>query len=416
MKTRAHAIVTRRLVLCFLWIQFCLGMGACATEGRGPSHSPEVRTTFGDTTEVRTSGIGAWGDSLSLVEDLVIGSLDGDSEYQFGLVTDIAVDASGGVYVFDTQVPALRYFDASGTFVRQLGNEGQGPGEYRNGSLGLVVRHGDGRVVMRDPRNQRLNVYHADGTPSESWAVASSLYTDRALLLDKSDHMYLMIVTGRPEPNRPWPFAYLHMDDRGEVVDTLVPPSLPGEPDVLPKGYHPQKVWAVGEDGGILVAVSDRYVLHHYRADGTVLRVIRDIPRPRFLPEEKAEIEALNEWRRRTNSRVSPFATGPLPDVKPLLKNIFVGDDGRIWVPRYATAEKVARAEKPTTQGTDTPPSRTWQEPNVYDAFEANGTFLGTMRAPIRTQLWSFRGDRVWGVRFGEFNEQYVVRYRIERH
>jgi len=49
----------------------------------------------------------------------------------------------------------------------------------------------------------------------------------------------------------------------------------------------------------------------------------------------------------------------------------------------------------------------------VYDVFEADGTFLGSVRLPARVTLYRFRGDRVWGVRRGEFDESYVVRFRL---
>jgi hypothetical protein len=130
------------------------------------------RTIVGDTTIVRTLAGSVRGDSVSVVEELRIGVLEGPEEYQFAGLLDLAVDATGGTYVFDSQIPALRY-DAQGTYVRTLGRGGRGPGEYGNTSLGLAVRRTDGRLVMRDPRNSRINVYEPDGTPSDSWRVLS---------------------------------------------------------------------------------------------------------------------------------------------------------------------------------------------------------------------------------------------------
>ena len=37
----------------------------------------------------------------------------------FGAISEMAVDAEGGIYVFDRQVPALSYFDATGAYVRR---------------------------------------------------------------------------------------------------------------------------------------------------------------------------------------------------------------------------------------------------------------------------------------------------------
>jgi hypothetical protein len=83
------------------------------------------RTIVGDTTIVRTLAGSVWGDSVSVVEELRIGVLEGPEEYQFAGLLDLAVDATGGTYVFDSQIPALRYYDAQGTYVRTLGRGGQ---------------------------------------------------------------------------------------------------------------------------------------------------------------------------------------------------------------------------------------------------------------------------------------------------
>ncbi len=58
---------------------------------------------------VRNGLRGVCGDPAATREFTRIGVLEGAPEYQFGNNLDLAVDAEGGVYVFDGQVPALRY-------------------------------------------------------------------------------------------------------------------------------------------------------------------------------------------------------------------------------------------------------------------------------------------------------------------
>ena len=202
------------------------------------------RDTIGDTIVVRTLGGSVWGTPMELEIDLSIGTLEGDSTLMFGFIQQIAVDADGGIYVFDGHVPALRYFNARGEYVRTLGREGAGPGEYRDMALGLAVRS-DGRVVMRDPRNARLNVYAPDGTPMPHWPVASGLYVDNAMVLDHRDHVFLKITLGEAEPNRPWPIGLLHYDASGRLVDTIPPPAIAGEPTDAGGRFLPSKIWAL---------------------------------------------------------------------------------------------------------------------------------------------------------------------------
>lgn len=387
-----------------------VGLSACGQSERDTTGIETTRTVLGDTTIVRNLSGSVWGDTARLAEEVVIGALDGAEEYLFGQVQDLAVDADGGIYVFDGQVPALRYYDPTGKYVRTLGGEGEGPGEYKDASLGLEVRRSDGRVVMRDPRNVRLNVYNPDGTASESWRLESGLFTQQSTSLDGSDHMYLKIMTGRPEPNEPWPIALLHMDDRGRILDTIVPPILPNEPH----GVSPySKVWAVSNTGGLIVGVNDRYVIDHYRPDGTVLRIERNVDPVPYLPQEKAEREERNAWMMRTQGQFMTSDIPPVPDVKPFYRSISSGEQGRIWVQRYALAEKGEVVQAPAPSGMEAPPPTRWREPVVYDVFEPDGTFLGSVRLPPRTSISRFRGDQVWGVRRGDLDESYVVGFRL---
>ena len=387
-----------------------MGLSACGQSERTTEGAETTRTIVGDTTIVRTVSGSVWGDSVTLVEEVAIGVLDGAEEYLFGQVQDLAVDADGGIYVFDGQVPALRYYDPDGKYVRTLGGEGEGPGEYKDASLGIAVRRSDGRVVMRDPRNMRMNVYNPDGSPSESWRVGSGLFTQQATSLDASDHMYLKILTGRPEPNEPWPVALLHMDDMGQILDTIVPPTLPNEPGGVSTF---RKIWAVSSSGGLVVGVNDRYVIDHYQPDGTVLRIERDIEPVANLPEEKAEREARNAWLMRTQGQSMTSEIPPVPDLKPFYRSISVGEQGRLWVRRYTQAEKGEVIQPPARPGMEPPPPTSWREPVVYDVFKADGSFLGSVRLPPRISLFLFRGDRVWGVKRGEFDESYVVGFRL---
>jgi hypothetical protein len=355
-----------------------------------------------------------WGDSVSLVEELSIGALNGPPEYEFGQLGDVAVDANGGLYVFDGRVPALRNYDASGRYVRMLGGKGAGPGEYQDASLGVVIRHRDGRVVMRDPRNARLNIYAPDGSPLPPVAVISGLHSQQATTLDTADHMYLRILTGQPERNKPWPIALLHLDDQGRIVDTLVPPVLEGEAQASGSTLFGRvKHWSFSPLGGFVVALSDRYRIEHFRADGSVLRIERAAPPVAIHPEEKAELEAMNDWRYRTQGQFMTTDKPTVPDVKGVIRDLAVGDDGRIWVRRYAPAEKGDSVPGVARQGQEPAPTRFWHEPNVHDVFEPDGKFLGSVRMPPRTALSVMRGDQVWGVREGPEGESQVVRFRI---
>ena len=93
-----------------------LTIGACSAD-RGQDLGTWVAEwdTIGDTVVVRTISGSVWGKPREMVEDLSIGALEGPEELMLGSIVSLAVDEEGGIYAFDSQVPALRYFDAAGS-------------------------------------------------------------------------------------------------------------------------------------------------------------------------------------------------------------------------------------------------------------------------------------------------------------
>ena len=154
------------LVVSIIW-----GCASDARDGTGASGPRTETLTSGDTTVVRTLSGSVWGDTARLVPEITIGVLDGDEEYMFGGIRSLAVSpVDGTVYVFDSQVPALRVYDADGTYRTTFGRDGGGPGEYAQPDGGLTILS-DGRVLLRDPGNGRIMVYSPEGEEVETWPV-----------------------------------------------------------------------------------------------------------------------------------------------------------------------------------------------------------------------------------------------------
>ncbi|HEX7049357.1 MAG TPA: 6-bladed beta-propeller [Longimicrobiales bacterium] len=83
----------------------------------GPAAGQEV-------VDLRTLDLPRW----TLEEELRLGSVNG--EYDAFVTPRLEVDAQGRLYVIDARLPAVRVFDADGTYIRQIGRKGGGPGEY----------------------------------------------------------------------------------------------------------------------------------------------------------------------------------------------------------------------------------------------------------------------------------------------
>lgn len=387
---------------------------ACAGDTDSPASTNDANEwvgseeRIGDTVIVTTESGQVWPGPPRLVEELRIGALDGPNEYQFGMITDLTVDEQGGIYAFDGHVPALRYYSAEGEYLRKLGRQGSGPGEYEDACLGLVI-DSTGRILMRDPRNGRINRYSASGEAAGGWPVASGLFTSDATILDDRDHLFLRILTGPIERNKPWPIGLLHLDDTGAIVDTLLPPTFADEPDGSGI-FMPSKVWTYSPLGYFVVGINDRYAIDLRPGEGEVTRIVRVTDPTPVLPDERSEWQAYYDWMIENRGDSFTLDEVSVPGVKPFFSGFLIGDDGRIWVERYGLAEKV---EDPPASD-DGRPTISWRAPAHYDVFEADGRFLGTVRMPGRTRIDFARGNYVWGIASGEFDEPYVVRWRLD--
>ncbi|MFC1529248.1 6-bladed beta-propeller [Gemmatimonadota bacterium] len=75
---------------------------------------------------------------LVLRQDLVIGEEGGPEEYILFSPTNLVVDDEGRMYQFDWDRKGILVYDRDGTWLRTLGREGQGPGEFdRRGGVFL---------------------------------------------------------------------------------------------------------------------------------------------------------------------------------------------------------------------------------------------------------------------------------------
>jgi hypothetical protein len=404
--TRSHSPISRAFVIVAL---VSLAASCRAAERQQLGTWKAERDTVGDTIIVRTVSGSVWGAPATLREDLAIGVLEGREELMFGMIQEMAVDASGGIYVFDGRVPALRYFDSTGTYVRTLGGKGAGPGEYQDAALGIGIRR-DGRIVLRDPRNARLNIYKPDGTPDTHWAVASGLHMANATVLDTADHAYLRILLSPPERNKPWRIGLLHLDDQGRIVDSIGDPEIAGAPADAGGTFLPSKIWAWSPLGYMVVGVNNVYRFELRPANQPVFRIERTTPVVHVLPEERVELEARNEWYRKNQGRFMTADLPPIPSTKPPYREFLIAQDGRIWVRLHATAIQVEREDAPA----DRPPVPSWVAPPVFDVFEPDGTYLGEVRVPTGTTVMVARGETAWGTRQGESGEIYVVRLRLQ--
>lgn len=364
-----------------------------------------------------------------LIEEVRIGSLSGTAEYSFSDINSIAVAQSGAIYVDDTHPPSIRHFDPDGRFVRWIGREGEGPGEFRS-NAGISVLP-DGRLAAWDRRG-RITVYGTDGEYDDILRVELENpwgypFADRSFVTDAAGRYYIRIFASSPHGTDPLGVArirygYARLSPEGSILDTVASPRderrETAEPIVIhtragDRSPFPQETFdAVSTFGYLVAGHNATYTFSILDPAGTT-----EVEQEGFQPVAVKAGERA-EWRARVAfaERRSGVSFRDVPARKPAYRDLWVDAAGRIWVHRYA--EAVKRSEPIPELWLDDPdgnvPRITWAEPTLYDVFGPDGQLLHCVRVPEDAEVVTSRGSLAWGILRGALDEEYVVRWRIE--
>lgn len=412
----------------------CIPLIACAGGDGGDSMAWQAtRDTVGDTIIVRTTAGSVWGDA-QLVEEVRIGQLDGPDEYTFGSIVAMTTGPDGTLYVLDQQVPALRTYAADGTYLGDLGREGEGPGELKQPDSGLAALD-DGRVLVRDPGNARITVFGADGEHETEWRIRGSSFTSTPLYVDDEGRVYVQLFEfGEDGPK----FSFVRHTPDGVPVDTIPVPRTDDAPRLTAVRetdggtsrstrsvpFWPTLSTELSKTGEFVVGDPAAYSIDVPRADG-VLRIQRAYEPVAVDPGERDNTRERVVHNMRRTEPGWDWDGPAIPDAKPAFRNLMVDDDGRIWTHLYTAAEPIPaeeieepgpRATGAGQQGADEAPPLRWREPVRFDVFDRDGTYLGQLEAPRGFQTYprpTIAGDTVWAVVEDELDVPYVVRFRI---
>jgi hypothetical protein len=81
-------------------------------------------------------------------------------EYLFGSISGVVRADGGRLFVSDFSTYNVRVFDSSGTFLRRLGERGEGPGEFERPRVFTLT--GDKELLVHDGRQARVTVFDTD--------------------------------------------------------------------------------------------------------------------------------------------------------------------------------------------------------------------------------------------------------------
>lgn len=192
-------------------------LAGCGGAERPRLAAAKVDTLPGGRISVTSAGPTAWADTASGWHLVPAGTIRGDPGTPGELIDpqSLAVDGAGRVYVSDSKPEIIKVFGPDGKFLRTIGREGEGPGEFKNAFIAI---HGS-RLVVHDPGLSRTTVFDTSGALVRSWKTSCCYYG--AIGVDTAGRISILTMT-TPEQKRAVNYTRYTLD--GTFVDTIFVP------------------------------------------------------------------------------------------------------------------------------------------------------------------------------------------------
>jgi hypothetical protein len=356
-----------------------------------------------------------------------VGRENGAAHETFGIVAGVAFDASDNLYVLDRQASRIMVYDRTGRFIRQIGKEGEGPGELMV-PLNLTVG-GDGTVIVSDLGRRGYSLFRPDGTFIRNVIVEDYM---PAFTGGIGWHPRGGVVAAYREPPRPGSGVQTQ-----NVMPLLFQPLAGGAPTRLynipqalrieqqssgpnqvqmrtspPPVFSPAVLYGVIPNGQTALSFTAGYTVRIVDASGTTVRYLQRPVRTRLTTEADREKGRENAREMMTSGRGAirvqigggGRAGRPEPsrqdierrlselqfaDTIPALRGLRVAPSGKLWIER--TGPVVG-------------------EPGPIDLVTPEGQYLGTITGSALPDAISRNGLAAYIERDDNGVERIVVR------
>ena len=394
-------------------------------------------------TVVRNAAAPVHAGTPTLVSDFKIGSADGPAELQFTVIQEVLVAADGKIWMVHSEErgnPEVRLFDATGKFLKRVGGRGAGPGEYQ--SICGIAQLPDGRVLVRDVQQTRINVYRADGSTDTTWQFRTRYGWLQngvgGVRVDANGIAWLpfFVYSGEARSD-----MYLRLRSDGTILDTVARPDVPAPPvsrGVEVRGstgglsrlgndpYSPRAFWSWSPLGYFVTGVSTRYAFElrapqsgqrDWRAGDPVVSVRRPSAAP--IAVGKAERDnhlAIYKYRLDRSVASGGTVEHGLPEIsetKPPFDGLRVAPDARIWVSVAMPSEPYEPPGWMDRPDLTREPPLKWRAPVVYDVFESTGTYVGRIPLARDTYPVFVSGDVLWIVSRDDDGSSFLTKTRV---
>lgn len=357
---------------------------------------------------VTNSGPTAWADTNGwrLVLEREIVPEEG-SPGEIGNARTVVADDAGTIYLLQTAPATIKVYAPDGSWLRNIGREGDGPGEFRNGMFGISRD----TLFLQDPNNSRFTTFTTSGRFLSSKPSQCCWFTSRLpLFADGTVGIIGQYAdTGKASDGGGGAYYLTRMD--GTVVDTIkfkrTPPDpnanwvitrkRPGGTSMISMGiplrpavasaWMPERLKVSGNtaDYRLTISTTKDDTLRRFSSPAPTLP-ITEAQRDSIFEAEMAGVG--EQWEAAVREIAKP---SQLPLTWPKWSGVAVDRASRIWVAR------------PGAKGAA----------SILDVFTPDGVLLGSVPAPDPKILGGFwTRDRVY---LHDETEEGLPRIRVFR-
>ncbi len=329
--------------------------------------------------------------TIKLPELWRIGGDTDNEDVFFGVISDIDIADNGDVYLLDSQLNEVKVYSKDGEFLRSMGREGEGPGEFR-GPIAMFFTK-DGKVAVLQAVPAKIVVLTRDGKPAGDLPMPKTDDGGFQMLQGGEarggNTVLFMARTNFDQAANKWSRTgfLASVDVTGKQLceytskDNTINMSAAELGDKAWDTF--ERRWEVGPDGKVYSCNSyENYEITVYAKTGGVEKVItREYKHTPRSAKDKKFMETVMTF----HAQRIPGCKVTIEEMNKDIENIYVRDDGSIWVLNGTGARNLPKG----TMG-------------VFDVFNPEGQFVKTVtlqgRGDPSEDLYVFEKDRVYVV------------------
>jgi len=277
---------------------------------------------------------------FDLEEDLSIGK-EGDENYMFYRVRDIALDSTDNIYVVDSANSRIQQYDPDGQFLQTIGRKGQGPGEFERPRQLFI----DSQDTLYVEDRGQIKIHDSKGKFRKSIPINSSV---SEFAVDSEGNIFMNTrLLSREEMK--YQRMFTKVNPEGKVLKKFIEFSEPGfglvkgEKGILTLSfyieYHPHLYFSSVDENTFTYGISSEYQLFIIDKDGNHIMNIQKEEGDQAVSRREKEkiINGFEESLKRQGHKVSRKAIEEIcdfPASRSFFRKIIVDDKHRIFVRR----------------------------------------------------------------------------------